>query len=103
MELMKNVVMKNSTQLTKTNTPAANGEMIPLGNSLSAVRLLALSYLLSIRRLNPIAALLAKTIQSTTFNNKNGVNDTASFVAIKYPIIAKGNANMVCENFMKLR
>jgi hypothetical protein len=60
-----------------------------------------------------MAALLAVTMQSSTSTNfiTSSREETGSaadktsrrYTARKNPIIAKGNANKVCENFTRLR
>ena len=83
-----------------TNQRAALAFIVPAGISLIAVREFFLSIFLSMYRLNAMAALRAKTIQSSTFSNKCHSNEAGvKCTAKKKPISAKGIAKMVWENF----
>lgn len=101
--LTKYVVRQNPTTLRMTNIKAFFLEIVPAGISLDCVRGLSESMSVSAHLLNPMAALLAKIIQSTTkpkiFRDRKPVTCTP----IKNPNKAKGSANMVWGNLTKLR
>ena len=109
-------------QLIITKSNAFSADKIPAGISRIAVRGFLASKCLSRYLLNAIAALLAEIIQIITNNSfqsikgsliiridPSGVRSinllgTIAFgKAIKKPIIAKGNAKIVCENLTRLK
>lgn len=78
--------------------------IFPAGISLFCVLLFSASISASAQRLKPIAAFLANTIHSKTSKSVNQLNVAlVSVIANVKPIIAKGNANIVCEKVTKER
>lgn len=117
---MKNVQVMNRMQLTIVNNKTLFAFNRPAGISRIAVLGFFASKLLSKYRLKDMAALRAKTIHRitrTNFSNNEfqsvnggniavchpGTSDVYANNPRKNPIIAKGIAKMVWENFIRLR
>ena len=85
-----------------TNKSAEIGLMIFLGISRKEVRGFFLSNSRSAKRLNPMAAFLAKRMHKITRNKRRTFNvPPFSWIANENPIKAKGSENMVWLTFMK--
>ena len=99
---MKYVVAINKNELMITKTNAELELMIPAGISLLTVLSLAESILLSKKRLNAMAALLANIIQHNIKIKSRRSNVLLFFfTARKNPIMAKGRAKTVWLNFTR--
>jgi hypothetical protein len=94
----------NTIQQKFTNTIAEIFEIAPEGISRLAVLGFAKSNFASTILLNPIAALLAKTIHNSINKNLVQLNGYPSCqIARKNPIIANGIANIVWLNLINER